>query len=444
MKKRRWLQTVGSSLLLLSGMGLLTVPAPAWAAQNVSATATSPLITKGVFLYNLFGELGITLHPPGTSPYKDVATSSWQWGPVNAAAQLGLMKPDSGSLFGVKDPVSATMAANAIATLLNLSLPQGTSALQWLQQKGVFQGINTQSNLSLAEDLTIMSRLQTMKSTQLDYVPASWQVSQTQAEDLLQGMRILQDAPWLQAQDTITIARTFVLTPAALKIPQAVQQFKQLDQTEKDVFTVNRSPAAAGLNISESIIGYLNGKEAQSLQLFRQGNQTFANNGQGWQPIQQTVSANPAASQQLFNSSMLADVTAVPTATGLHYTASFNLSAQPKFVQQMVQQYAQFSNLALTPQQQTVLEQVFAKGMHITLQYDVTLTKNGPQPGTPLISYSQEQVSVNIPSSAVPMTTESKRPQFERAVTDVTFQWSLAQNAEYNHTVVNAPTGLPK
>ncbi len=444
MKKRRWLQTVGSSLLLLSGMGLLAAPAPAWAAQNVSATSSAPLITKAEFLYNLFGDLGIPVHPSGTSPYTDVSTSSWQWGPVYAATQLGMMKPDSGSLFGVKDPVSALAAANAISTLLNLSLPPGTTALQWLQQRGVFQGIDTQSNLSLAEDLTIMSRLQTIKPIQLDYVPASWKVSQTQAEDLIQGMRILQGASWLQAQDTITMARVFVLTPAALKISQAVQQFKQLDQTVQDVFTVSRSPSASGLNISESIMSYLNGKEAQSLQLFRQGSQAYANNGQGWQPIHQNVSANPTSSQLLFQSSMLSDVTAVPTASGWHFTASIDLSTQPAFVQQMVQQYAQFSNLALTPQQQTVLQQVFAKDMHIAVQYDLSLTKNGPQPGTPLISYSQEQMTVNIPSSSVPLTNESQRANFEKAVTDLTFQWSLSQKAQFNHTVVNPPTGLPK
>lgn len=444
MNKRRWLQTVGSACLLLSGMGLSAVSTPAWAAQTASKTSASPLITKGEFLFNLFGGLGIPLHPSGTSPYKDVATSSWQWGPVYAAAQLGLMKPDSASQFGVKDPVSTGQAASAIATLLNVSLPPNTTALQWLVQRGVFQGIDTQADLSLAEDFTIMSRLQTIKPIQLDYIPASWRVNQSQGEDLIQGMRILQGAPWLQAQDTLSMATSFALTPAALKVPQTVQQFKQQDRSEKAVINVNRAPTAAGLNISESIIGYLNGKMAQTMQIFRRGNQSFANAGQGWQLIHQTVSANPASSQLLFHSSMLADVMVAPSAAGWFFTAVPSPSAETMFAKQMTQQFLQLNNLVLTPQQQTVLQQAFAKGMHATMQYDVALTKNGPDPGTPLVSSSQVQISVDIPSSALPLANEAMRAAFDQAVANVTFQWSLSQNAQYNHTVVNPPAGLPK
>jgi len=437
MKARRSHIFFQSAAAILVVGSLSSIPTSAFATQ----VGNAPVVSKATFLYNLFGELGYMPGPSGTSLYADAPTGSWQWTDVHGAIILGLLKPDSLTHFGVSDPLTLSQAATAITKFTNISLPPSRTALSWLQQKDVLPSGAPSTDLTLSADLQAMGVLSSKKASalSLDYIPASWKVSGMQAENLIEGVRVLEDSPWLQAQDTVAISREFTLTPAALKSPQAVSVFKTLDAQERAIYLVKRAPSAYGLNVSETIQSYLNGQKPQSLQLFTEGLNQFVNAGNSWKVVHQQIGTNPAAGLS-FQSTMLQNVTLTKTGDQWNYQASMNLAQQPTLVAQLVQTYAQFSNLLLTAAQQTELEKLVAQSAKASTRYQLHLSNNG----TPFVTMSQEDITISLPSADIPLTNEALRTQFEQGVKFMTFNYELTQDAQFAHNIVSAPKGLPK
>ena len=430
MKNHRLSRFLQMAVATLAITPVLSVTPAAYAAQSSSA----PVITKAAFLYNLFA--GSQLGATGVSPYADAPTGSWEWKVVNAALKLGLIAPDSSTHFGASDPVTLGQAANAINQLLNLSLPPSVTALSWLQQKGVLPRGTPLSDLTLAADLQTMSILSGKAVQSLDYVPASWKVSATQAENLIRSMRVLYYLELAQEQSTDTVSLTYALTPTALKIPQAVAEVKKLDQNERSVTQVGVAPSSLGQTRLIASQTYLNGQKVQSVEIFTQGNKQYADVGNGWQPIHQQVSTNAAVGMQ-FQSTALEDVTAVQQGGEWNYQAKINLS-EPTVAAELVQLYATDTNMDLTQAQELKLKTLFEQDAVATASYQLHLA----QDGTPQLTMLKQNFTVDIPSTEFPLANEADRAQFDQAVKYVTFSFGLVQHIQFNHTPIPIPPGL--
>ena len=435
--KKKWMSHVFITSLLLSSANVYGIGVIAQAQQ---VKTVSPTLTKSVFLLNLISGLGLRIQPTEKSPFLDVPTNSRQWPSVFTAISMNWMTPDSPHRFGVNDPVTANQAAQVIAVALNISLPPNTTAYQWLSKQGILDGTPPNDDLTVANEKNILSKIKVLKN--IDYIPKTWKISARQAEELIQGMRILNNASWVQESGTLNIARIFKLTSKGSHNTQTKQEFEKLDQTENQVINLQRSPISSSNSVTyatQTITTYLNGKKAQSIQLFRDGLKIFANNGGGWQPLHQGVSLSALASQMNFQSSMIANVTSVPTRNGVNYIAKFTASLMPQISDSMIKEYASFSDLVLNTQQQDALQTYFQKNIQAKLYYTVNANNSYK---TPLITQTKEQISVRIPSNLIPLTSESKRTEIEQMVKNVNFTYDVQQTASYQHQSVIPPQTL--
>ncbi len=418
---------------------MVSVPMLMASTEAFAATASqAPNVSKATFLYNLWSISNANVPPLTSSPYKDAPIGTWQWNTIQTAIQYGMLSPDSKTHFGVNDPITLQEASSILQSWINFSLPSTMTPLAWMQAKGVLPAGKPTATLSLAQDLQTMNVLKQLYSGNFDYLPSSWNMTATEAGNLIRGMNRLTILPYAQEQSKENTTLTLVPSAKGAKNAQITSALSQLDLSRNVVTSIQiATPSTKNNESLTSVIVTENGQQVQNDQVYQLGAAEYANQGSGWQqlPSAFTTFATPTSN---FQSSDFAKMTIKATSNGLSSYQGVLDFSNPAFLSTMVDQFASDAGLTLTKSQKLALGKVIAKEAKSNVAYKVELDATH----LPLVRTVQTTFQLVLPPSVIPIGSKAQQTQFNADVKSIDYSYTLSQQFAFAPKSIPVPAGL--
>lgn len=367
--------------------------------SNSTENAKLSFETKLAFAEDLAQTFGCQPAPGGQSSFQDVPTGSPEWGWARLGLKLGIVQPDSGTQFGLGDPVTWQDVTSASIKYLHVPLSHGTTAFAWAKQEQLYPGGQSASQMQLSAKAThrnvvaFLTRLKSLADL-LKPMPNSWTLHGVEAGLLTRALTNTEKSSFGQSTSLVSIrvaAQANGSDPngkiAELAALNHVQQLRivtltAVDSGHKESYIVMTpvGSSAGGTVVREYLLG----------------STLYIDSGDGWHQL--TVSSD----QQLPMEPQMPDVrlgqishvTAEKAKSGYVFRGNLQTAGLVNLIQPLIASITMQPHAAMMSRSQPVQSPFEALLQHMNANFAVGVTM---QSGKPYVTQQSASLYMNIP-----------------------------------------------